>query len=48
MRFIILIIIILLHSTTLKAVDTKSEKAIVIDFNTNEILFEKMIQLNCI
>jgi len=41
MRFIILIIIILLHSTTLKAVDTKAEKAIVIDFNTNEILFEK-------
>ena len=41
MHFIVFIIILLFLSLQSLAVDTKSEQAIVIDFDTNEILFEK-------
>ena len=40
-KFIIYSLLILLISTNLKAIDTKAQQAIVIDFDTNEILFEK-------
>ena len=30
-----------LFSSNLNALDTKAEQAVVIDFNTNEVLFEK-------
>ncbi len=40
-KFIPYILIILLISTKLFAIDTKAEQAIVVDFDTNEILFEK-------
>ena len=41
MRFIFYIIIFSIISHYLYAVDTKAGQAIVIDFNTNEVLFEK-------
>ena len=39
--FFTIFIFILLISTKLLAIDTKAEQAIVIDFDTNEILFQK-------
>jgi len=40
-KFIPYILIIILTSTQLFAIDTKAEQAVVVDFDTNEILFEK-------
>ena len=41
MKFFILLIINLLLSLNVLAVDTKADQAIVIDYNTGEVLFEK-------
>ena len=41
MKFFILLIINLLLSLNALAVDTKADQAIVIDYNTGEVLFEK-------
>ena len=41
MRYIIYLAIFFLLSFTSKAMDTKAEQAIVMDFDTNEVLFEK-------
>ena len=41
MKFFILLIISLLLSLNALAVDTKADQAIVIDYNTGEVLFEK-------
>ena len=41
MKFFILFFLIYFHFTNLFAIDTNAEQAIIIDFNTNEILFEK-------
>ena len=41
MRLIIFFILIIFSSQSSKAIDTKAEQAIVIDFDTNETLFEK-------
>ena len=41
MYFIIYTIFLLFFSLSLEAVDTKSDQAIVVDFATNEVLFEK-------
>ncbi|SVD64425.1 uncharacterized protein METZ01_LOCUS417279, partial [marine metagenome] len=41
MQFIFLFIFLFFLSSISYAVDTKSEQAIVIDYDTNEILFEK-------
>jgi len=40
-QFFTHLLLILLISTKLIAIDTKAEQAVVIDFDTNEILFEK-------
>ena len=40
-KFTPCILIIFLISTKLFAIDTKAEQAVVVDFDTNEILFEK-------
>jgi len=41
MRLIAFFLLTIFISQSLKAIDTKAEQAIVVDFNTNEILFEK-------
>ena len=39
--FLTILISFILFSSKLYAIDTKAEQAIVMDFDTNEILFEK-------
>ncbi len=41
MKFYLFIIIIFIHISNSWAIDTKANQAIVVDYNTNEILFEK-------
>ena len=41
MHFIFYLILICLFSNNILALDTKAKQAIVVDFNTNEVLFEK-------
>ena len=41
MRLIVFFLLIIFISQSLKAIDTKAEQAIVIDFDTNETLFQK-------
>ena len=41
MKFYFLLIILILHFSYSWAIDSKAEQAIVIDFTTNEVLFEK-------
>ena len=38
---LIIFFIVIIFSISAEAVDTKAEQAIVMDFNTNEILYEK-------
>ena len=45
MKFYIFFIFFLFFSFQSKAIDTKAEEAIIIDFNTNEVLFEKNADL---
>ena len=45
MKFFIFFIFFLFFSFQSKAIDTKAEEAIIIDFNTNEVLFEKNADL---
>ena len=41
MKFLICCLFFILIPTKIFAIDTKAEQAIVIEFNTNEVLFEK-------
>ena len=41
MKFLLSLLILFLFSKNLLAIDTKAEQAIVVDFNTNEVLFQK-------
>ena len=41
MKFCLFIIIVFLHISNSWAIDTKANQAVVVDYNTNEILFEK-------
>ena len=41
MKFYLVIIIIFFHISNSWAIDTKAKQAVVVDYNTNEILFEK-------
>ena len=41
MKFYLFIIIIFFHISNSWAIDTKAKQAVVVDYNTNEILFEK-------
>jgi D-alanyl-D-alanine carboxypeptidase (penicillin-binding protein 5/6) len=41
MKFYLFIIIVFLHISNSWAIDTKANQAVVVDYNTNEILFEK-------
>ena len=48
LNFILTLISILLISSKVNSIDTKAEQAVVIDFDTNEILFEKNSDLKII
>ena len=48
MRFLFLLITLIFISHYSLAIDTKAEHAIVVDYNTNEILFEKNANLKII
>ncbi len=41
MKFYLFAIIVFIHTSSSLAIDTKANQAVVIDYNTNEILFEK-------
>ena len=41
MKFYLFIIIVFFHTSHSLAIDTKANQAVVVDYNTNEILFEK-------
>ena len=41
MKFCLFVIIVFLHISNSWAIDTKANQAVVVDYNTNEILFEK-------
>ena len=41
MKFYLLIIIVFFHTSLSFAIDTKANQAVVVDYNTNEVLFEK-------
>ncbi len=41
MKFLTFLSILFLISNNLQAIDTKAEQAVVLDFNTNEVLFQK-------
>ena len=48
MRFLILLSIFVFFQNNVLAIDTKAEQAIVIDYNTNEVLFEKEADIKTI
>ena len=43
MKFYLFFVIVFLHISNSWAIDTKANQAVVVDYNTNEILFEKNI-----